>query len=435
MKCSMHYVFVTGFMVSTFMCTQTIAEPQHAIAIDGTFTDWANVPTYYDPANDEHDTDHHLVAEIDDVNDDYDPEQYGQPAHVDHDDVDLLEFKLTHDEGNMYAYFKATGEIGLTQADPPKAGRYYAIVTIDVDNDDATGYELHQGGYFPTTSGYDINFEVEYYDGVYNTGHYLQHGCMNDSEKTAAFLDQEMGLIDIRVGTYKYYTQWVWWDDPNTGDITIDEDYADGTHVDASITWVEDKGAAYHGVIVEVAKSVSGDEIEIKAPFRGFMKEFYTEENIMQLGKIIDVSFSLEASGELAAGGEWASDTADPIIGYFLSALTYAEDLDQDDLGDSWESTNGVHDPGANEDGDEFDNLEEFLEGFDPNSDDIWVDFSTGGTENGSRENPWNTFGEGLFDVSVNGTIHIQAGTTVETQNINKAMTLLAEGGTVRLGE
>jgi hypothetical protein len=42
---------------------------------------------------------------------------------------------------------------------------------------------------------------------------------------------------------------------------------------------------------------------------------------IIELGKTIDVSFSLEASGELhPAGGRsrWASDTANPIVGYRL---------------------------------------------------------------------------------------------------------------------
>ncbi len=32
-----------------------------------------------------------------------------------------------------------------------------------------------------------------------------------------------------------------------------------------------------------------------------------------------DFSFSLEASGELAPGHQWASDTGSPIIGYYLS--------------------------------------------------------------------------------------------------------------------
>jgi hypothetical protein len=43
----------------------------------------------------------------------------------------------------------------------------------------------------------------------------------------------------------------------------------------------------------------------------------------MQLGRTIDISFSLEASGELTdspGDGEWGSDTAAPIVGYYLGA-------------------------------------------------------------------------------------------------------------------
>jgi hypothetical protein len=43
---------------------------------------------------------------------------------------------------------------------------------------------------------------------------------------------------------------------------------------------------------------------------------------IISLGKTINVSFSLEASGELAPGGQWASNTAEPIRGYYLSPPT-----------------------------------------------------------------------------------------------------------------
>ena len=41
----------------------------------------------------------------------------------------------------------------------------------------------------------------------------------------------------------------------------------------------------------------------------------------MALGKTINISFSLEASGELAPDLDWASDTGDPIVGYYLSPL------------------------------------------------------------------------------------------------------------------
>jgi hypothetical protein len=36
-------------------------------------------------------------------------------------------------------------------------------------------------------------------------------------------------------------------------------------------------------------------------------------------GRTLDLSFSLEASGELAPGREWASDTGEPIEKYVLT--------------------------------------------------------------------------------------------------------------------
>ena len=41
---------------------------------------------------------------------------------------------------------------------------------------------------------------------------------------------------------------------------------------------------------------------------------------IVALGKTLNISFSLEASGELAPPAyDWASDTGDPIVSYYLS--------------------------------------------------------------------------------------------------------------------
>jgi hypothetical protein len=277
-----------------------LAEDMNSITIDGQFDDWANVPSYFDSEDDTHDTDTHQPDLV--------------PAYVQHEDVDLVEYKFTHDEENLYAYFRATGVIGRTQHESEgQPGRYYVIVTIDVDNDDSTGYWLHEGGYHPTSPGYDMNMEVEFFNGAFNTGHYLNHGCLNESEFFAAQTDQANGIVDIRAGTYKWYTQWVWWDTPqgHPGEIVL----PDGS---SSIIWVEDKGPAYQGII-EIALSPDGHEAEMVAPFRGFMT-YPDGTPIIALGKTINVSFSLEASGELAAGGAWASDTAEPIIGYYLGS-------------------------------------------------------------------------------------------------------------------
>lgn len=268
------------------------AAPMHDITIDGNFDDWANIKSHYDPVNDTHDTDH--------------DQQFDVPSPVVHPDVDLLEFKITHDDSNLYAYFKSAGTIGRTQREADgKAGRYYVIVTIDVDNKDETGYWLHEGGYYPTSPGYDMNMEVEFYDGTFNTGHYLNHGCRNEAEFLEAQQQQSQGWVKLRPGSYDWYTQWVYWDWlTNFPEQII---LPNG----AAIVWVEDKGPVYQG-IVEIGLSKYGHEAEMKAPFRGFLNR-KNGRPIMRLGRRIDVSFSLEASGELAPGGQWASDTADPV--------------------------------------------------------------------------------------------------------------------------
>src|SRR5205807_6143818 len=135
------------------IASSPVCEPVHRITIDGTFADWTDVPAYTDPPHNEHDTAHKGREDT--------------PSHAEHADVDLLEYKFTHDAENLYAYFKARGVIGRTQtaAAGKSAGRYYAILAIDVDDDEKTGYWLHEGGYYPTSNGYDVNAEVEWYGG------------------------------------------------------------------------------------------------------------------------------------------------------------------------------------------------------------------------------------------------------------------------------
>src|SRR6516225_8506304 len=93
-----------GLLIPAGMAIATLpAAPQKPgprITIDGKFADWAGVPAHADPANNEHDTDH--------------KGRHDKPKHVDHPDVDILEYKLTHDVDNLYAYFKARGVIGRT---------------------------------------------------------------------------------------------------------------------------------------------------------------------------------------------------------------------------------------------------------------------------------------------------------------------------------
>jgi len=284
------------------------SEPRHSITIDGSFADWANVPAHFDPVGgpgvlhdgipDTHDTDHSGPNDV--------------PDYRNHPDIDLVEYKFTHDSSNLYAYFRATGQIGRTISNATKHGRYYAIVTLDVDTNSATGYGLHEGGYYPTSYGYDMNMEVEYYDGAFNTGHYLNHGATNLAQLNAAMADQTNGIVRVLPGTYDYYSQWVWFDSPSAGTYRLP-----APDQDASITFVADKGPVYQGII-RIARSADGHEAEMVAPFRGFMRR-PDGTPIMALGGRLNLSLSLEASGELAPDNSWASDTGDPIRNYHLS--------------------------------------------------------------------------------------------------------------------
>lgn len=307
---------VSAILAAMHSATPTaFAEPITPITIDGNFNDWASVPSYTDATIGEF----HTGTNIPDVHttDPWDPMIGDIPAPTDHPDVDIREFKFTHDENNLYAYFRATGVIGRTQNRPPgttvSQGRYYVIVTIDVDNDDTTGYWLHEGGYAPTSNGYDMNFELEFFDGSWNTGHYLSHDATSQEGEDQDIDDLTSGewngnyqsgpytpgFVQPAEGNYAEYTQWVY-------------------HDNDTLTLVRDRGPVVPGII-SMSLSPDGHEIEIRAPFKGFLNNALGDPN-MALGKTIDISFSLEASGDLAPGQEWASDTGDTIVGYYLGS-------------------------------------------------------------------------------------------------------------------
>ncbi len=290
------------FLLVVFALFSLSALAQHTITIDGNFDDWSDLPVLVtDPPHDEHDTD-------------WFGDGLTQPRPRKYADVDILEVKFTNDAENLYGYVKARGVIGRTSrsADGQKAGRYYFIITIDVDNNDTTGYALQEGNYWPNSRGYDMNMEVEFYNGAFNTGHYINHEFLSEAALAQGRIDLANHIIRLRPGTYDYYLQWV-------------------TFPDTSFVYVEDKGPVVNGGIIEVAVSPDGHEAEMKAPMWGF---FWDEHGvpIVQVGNTIDVSFSLEASGELSESAQelgyhgnhsvWGSDTAEPIVGYKITAPT-----------------------------------------------------------------------------------------------------------------
>lgn len=288
-------------LIFVWLVTPALLFSQHTITIDGNFADWQDVPVAVtDPADDVHDTEG-------DYPDD------GAPSYREYTDVDILEVKFSNDAENLYGYIKATGQIGRTSSDTlghAKNGRYYFIFTIDVDDNQTTGYRLKDGGYYPDSRGYDMNMEVEYYNGGFNTGHYINHEYLTQAHvDTQGIKDLQEGVVRLAPGTYDYYTQWV-------------------TFEDSSYVLVSDRGPVYQG-ITTIAVSPDSHEAEIKAPMWGFLRTPQGQA-IIDVGQYIVVSASLEGSGELSeqagdpTGGTsvWGSDTAEPFRYYIADPAT-----------------------------------------------------------------------------------------------------------------
>lgn len=65
---------------------------------------------------------------------------------------------------------------------------------------------------------------------------------------------------------------------------------------------------------------------------------------------------------------------------------------------------------------------------------EVWVDFAYSGAELGTETHPFNTLAEGIAAVLEGGTIYVKAGSTSETAEISKEVTIEAVGGDVTIG-
>ncbi|CAF4924113.1 unnamed protein product [Rotaria sp. Silwood1] len=82
------------------------------------------------------------------------------PKHTYNSNVNIIEFKIVHDDSLLYVYYRVVdnGVIGKTSVGPDKinrsdpsqpslAGRFYIITTVNLDMNDTTGFSLHEDGY------------------------------------------------------------------------------------------------------------------------------------------------------------------------------------------------------------------------------------------------------------------------------------------------
>jgi hypothetical protein len=141
-----------------------------SIAIDGNFDDWRN------------------IAGVDDAKGDMVPYLEYVP------DVDLLEFKLSHDERHIYFYARVAGQVGRSH---PSGGRSYFYAYMDVDRDPGTGFLPTRDDecYFGVDIGDDCEVQFEFVDNAFRKSFYGFCGLGGDNN----VLKQE-----VTIGTSQY---------------------------------------------------------------------------------------------------------------------------------------------------------------------------------------------------------------------------------------
>jgi len=309
------------------------------IIIDGNFDDWSNVRSYSDPQDNIDGTVYQESPwfpslKIPDCHASDSGEQTYIPKHIYNPNIDIVEFKITHDDTSLYVYYRVaeSGVIGKTSvgsdgfdsnnSSKPSAGRYYIITTVNIDMNDTTGYWLNGGGYYPTAPGFDGNFEIEFYNGTYNQDYYLDHAANNDNETSFLKEENKQNKFIFRPSVYSYYTEYIYWKHNPTQDEI--ERCLDGPYElphpynNTYICFTEDCAPGPFNGIINYARSEKGNEFEIRAPFEGFLLNKDTGLPTLQLGMTINISLSLETTPEYSSPQEWCSDTA-PTIQYTLS--------------------------------------------------------------------------------------------------------------------
>ena len=163
--------------------------------------------------------------------------------------------------------------------------------------------------------------EIEFYNGQFNHGSYLNHGANDSASLQAAKEGNINGVTIIKQGNYTFYTEYDYWGKGTAPTTSEQLRCVDGPYIlptmNEFICFNPDKAPGPFFGAITYAKSAQGDEIEYAAPFVGFMKDVKGNP-IMALGKTIDVSISLESSPDYSTPKEWVTDTAPPINGYYL---------------------------------------------------------------------------------------------------------------------
>ncbi len=248
-----------------------------SIAIDGSFDDWCNVAGVDDPRGD-------LVPYLE-----YVP------------DVDLLEFKVAHDDAHIYLYARVAGRVGHSH---PDGGRSYFYAYMDVDQNPGTGFlpTRDDDCYFGVEIGDDCEVQFEFVDNRLRKTFYGFCGLGGNDD----VLKQVVTLGNSQYGRFDengherahYKAEYIY----REGRTEITEDLKLGT-----------------SDTIHLAVSPDGHEVEVVSTFTGFLKDASGNPTVA-LGQTIDLAVGMECDSKAYPGkARWAADSTPAIFGYRLT--------------------------------------------------------------------------------------------------------------------
>jgi hypothetical protein len=254
----------------------TKASPTN-ITIDGNFDDWRNVAGVNDHRGD-------LVPYLE-----YIP------------DVDILEFKVAHDDQHIYLYARVAGQVGRSH---PNGGRSYFYAYMDVDQNPNTGFLPSRDDecYFGVDIGDDCEVQFEFVNNAFRKTFYGFCGLGGDNNVLKQQLQigkSQYGRLDENgVERANYKSEYTYRD----GNTQITEDLKLGT-----------------SDTIHLAVSPDGHEVEVASRFTGFLKDAEGQP-IVKLGQMIDIAAGMECDSKNYPGKtNWAADNTNAIRGYQLT--------------------------------------------------------------------------------------------------------------------
>jgi hypothetical protein len=246
------------------------------IAIDGKFDDWRNVTGVDDQRGD-------LVPYLE-----YVP------------DVDLLEFKVAHDDQHIYLYARVAGQVGRSH---PDGGRSYFYAYMDVDQNPATGFLPTRDDecYYGVDIGDDCEVQFEFINNKFCKTFYGFCGLGGDDnvlEQKVTTGKSQYGRFDANGAERAHYkSEYIYRD----GVTQITEDLKPGT-----------------SDTIQLAVSPDGSEVEVVSTFTGFLKDSEGRP-IVGTGQTIDLAAGMESDSKAYVGkSKWGADSTRAIRGYQL---------------------------------------------------------------------------------------------------------------------